>query len=695
MASAPADPSEILRSSTEKNNYTRLTRLLIEGGTFILRELLDKIIPPHQFKHVLMLPKVHSKLKLLKKKKVITPLQWKSLFPTVTSWGKSTDFDITLIFKLLRNFCSLTPPPKGWDELPDDKDLTLPADLARIKYYRNDVYAHNDKMELDDSEFQNLWKRIKDALMRIVQHYNRPNPSAVLKWETAIEKLLTDPLDIKKSHEDNDKLKIWCIDDPQTLSDLKDENARLKDQVTRLESSLVNVHCNWRSRMQWMIAGSVSTLLILNYKDDPESLINMISDALPVGLVVKSIVAGSIVLQLTSTSDEALNDLLTRYQSGQLREDLAKIFMTEEIKALFDGQDVEFSVEICEEEIENARRVLISAAEAEKKREELTKKEGLAQALKKTKLTTDLNIFDGEIVEDGENRVQAHLAVITSKDQVEEVFAELKKKDPGVDEATHNIWAYRIFDAERNVYHEHCDDDGDDTSGARVLRFLRRTNAMNVIVVVSCWYETTADELGEVRFKYIQKSVLDLLLTSGIEIRTSKIKKYFEEIKYTPFEKMKEQEIPKFEILHGETIEDRKSTFQAHLADITSREQVDQVLDELKKDRKIAKATYNMWACRIYDEKKKSYIEEGYDDGENLGGERLLHLLQRSDAKNVVIIVTRWHGGIHLGNDRFKHINKCASDLLQRRKTAESRTSTASTDPKSTATKKKKSKKHK
>ncbi|XP_031553416.1 tetratricopeptide repeat protein 28-like [Actinia tenebrosa] len=39
--------------------------------------------------------------------------------------------------------------------------------------------------------------------------------------------------------------------------------------------------------------------------------------------------------------------------------------MTEEVKTLFGGQDVEFSVEICEEEIENARRVLISAAEAD------------------------------------------------------------------------------------------------------------------------------------------------------------------------------------------------------------------------------------------------------------------------------------------------------------------------------------------
>ncbi|XP_031553443.1 E3 ubiquitin-protein ligase DZIP3-like [Actinia tenebrosa] len=211
MASAPADPSEILRSSTEKNNYTRLTRLLIEGGTVILRELLDIIIPPHHFAHVLMFPIVLGRLELLRDRHIITSEQWKSLFPTDTSCGKSTDFDITLLFKLLREFCSLTSPPNGWDKLPDDTDLALPADLARIKYYRNAVYAHRVKTELDDN------------------------------WETAIKKLLKDPLDIQKSHEENEKLKIWCIDDPgvpQTLPDLRDENAKLKNQETRLESSL-------------------------------------------------------------------------------------------------------------------------------------------------------------------------------------------------------------------------------------------------------------------------------------------------------------------------------------------------------------------------------------------------------------------------------------------------------------------------
>mmetsp|Transcript_39437 Transcript_39437/g.88269 ORF Transcript_39437/g.88269 Transcript_39437/m.88269 type:complete len:124 (-) Transcript_39437:78-449(-) len=34
-------------------------------------------------------------------------------------------------------------------------------------------------------------------------------------------------------------------------------------------------------------------------------------------------------------------------------------------------------------------------------------------------------------------------------------------------------------------------------------------------------------------------------------------------------------------------------------------------------------------------------------------------------AKNVVVMVTRWFGGIHLGPDRFKHINNAARGVLE------------------------------
>lgn len=35
------------------------------------------------------------------------------------------------------------------------------------------------------------------------------------------------------------------------------------------------------------------------------------------------------------------------------------------------------------------------------------------------------------------------------------------------------------------------------------------------------------------------------------------------------------------------------------------------------------------------------------------------------EAKDVLVVVTRWYGGIHLGPDRFRHINNAARQVLQ------------------------------
>lgn len=118
------------------------------------------------------------------------------------------------------------------------------------------------------------------------------------------------------------------------------------------------------------------------------------------------------------------------------------------------------------------------------------------------------------------------------------------------------------------------------------------------------------------------------------------------------------------EIFHGEKLIDRKSVFQGHLAAVTHRQQVDMVLDKLKEDRKIAAATHNIIAYRIESGRSGSFISGCADDGEIHAGSRMLHLLDIMDARNVLVIVTRWYGGVHLGPDRFKHINNCTRNML-------------------------------
>ncbi|KAL7984350.1 hypothetical protein Chor_002920, partial [Crotalus horridus] len=126
-------------------------------------------------------------------------------------------------------------------------------------------------------------------------------------------------------------------------------------------------------------------------------------------------------------------------------------------------------------------------------------------------------------------------------------------------------------------------------------------------------------------------------------------------------EKKDEELIP---IYHGNPITDRRSTFQAHLAPVVCLEQVKIVLADLYKNKKIASATHNIYAYRIYCGDKQTFLQDCEDDGETAAGGRLLHLMQILNVHNVLVVVSRWYGGILLGPDRFKHINNCARNIL-------------------------------
>jgi len=120
------------------------------------------------------------------------------------------------------------------------------------------------------------------------------------------------------------------------------------------------------------------------------------------------------------------------------------------------------------------------------------------------------------------------------------------------------------------------------------------------------------------------------------------------------------------QILHETPINDRKSKFQAHLAQVYSVDEVSVVLKELMKNKKIREATHNMYAYRIRKSSQDSVQEGSNDDGETGAGSKMLYVLQQINVVNVLVVVTRWFGGIELGADRFKHIANQTKLIVQR-----------------------------
>ncbi|KAL1743115.1 hypothetical protein HDZ31DRAFT_83657 [Schizophyllum fasciatum] len=118
------------------------------------------------------------------------------------------------------------------------------------------------------------------------------------------------------------------------------------------------------------------------------------------------------------------------------------------------------------------------------------------------------------------------------------------------------------------------------------------------------------------------------------------------------------------EIFEAEPILDRKSVFIGRAVRITHPSQVPIIVSNIREDRKTARAahpTIHAWRCQV----GTVLHQDNDDDGETAAGGRLAHLIQIMEVNNVLVIVTRFFGGIHLGPDRFKHINQAARDALE------------------------------
>jgi putative IMPACT (imprinted ancient) family translation regulator len=80
-------------------------------------------------------------------------------------------------------------------------------------------------------------------------------------------------------------------------------------------------------------------------------------------------------------------------------------------------------------------------------------------------------------------------------------------------------------------------------------------------------------------------------------------------------------------IYSDESFEDRKSVFQAHLSSVHNKEEIQLILNKLKENKKISNATHNMYAYRIWDEKRNVILADCDDDGETGASSRMLHLM--------------------------------------------------------------------
>lgn len=70
-------------------------------------------------------------------------------------------FDLDTVYTFLSNFCGITCPDRGWGYKPTDKDLSLGADIERIRILVNE-YLDSKKFKVEEADqILERWRWVK------------------------------------------------------------------------------------------------------------------------------------------------------------------------------------------------------------------------------------------------------------------------------------------------------------------------------------------------------------------------------------------------------------------------------------------------------------------------------------------------------------------------------------------------------
>lgn len=204
---------------SKKRRYRRNRNILIYAVHDLMQDILQELLcikePCHMIAdHLKNDSKVWSHLKGHEKDIILK----------ATAEGYS-DFDVSLIYKVLRNLNIIPKPTKGWGHAtdPESSETTVGDDIERVRRYRN-LIAHScaAKLEVTDDELTQWLSAFRDVAKRMEIYLGKCKGDFTNKFE----KLETDEL--------NDDILDSFVKRIQCLT----------DQVDQLRQYINNVHIN-------------------------------------------------------------------------------------------------------------------------------------------------------------------------------------------------------------------------------------------------------------------------------------------------------------------------------------------------------------------------------------------------------------------------------------------------------------------
>nr|XP_034320591.1 uncharacterized protein LOC105346777 isoform X2 [Crassostrea gigas] len=194
----------------ENTNLARVAQMILGPCTNVLRDVLGKEISPSNLE-------TKVKAYIAKTKKPLINQHQETLV-----YSKDyLKFDVTLLYFLLRNMCSIQPHSNTWGNNPQSGDRSVSGNIERIRLIRNE-YGHNSERSISDIDFKIKYKDIKGIVKELENYLGSST-----KYQDEVKELKTCTMDPTQSEKNIKEL----LDLHDKIKDISGDVEEMKKTV--------------------------------------------------------------------------------------------------------------------------------------------------------------------------------------------------------------------------------------------------------------------------------------------------------------------------------------------------------------------------------------------------------------------------------------------------------------------------------
>ncbi|XP_062602960.1 uncharacterized protein LOC134264710 [Saccostrea cucullata] len=147
--------------SKHQQNFVQLGIVCVDEIKLMFKDIFESQIKPTDLYYV-----INSCSELTTGRHKLRPEQLRLCSLSPPQIPNYDQFDVSLLYTLIRNLCPNLKPTKGWGKMPESTDTKIGDDIERLRIFRNDMFAHVESSEVPDPVFLQRWNDLKGNIHR-------------------------------------------------------------------------------------------------------------------------------------------------------------------------------------------------------------------------------------------------------------------------------------------------------------------------------------------------------------------------------------------------------------------------------------------------------------------------------------------------------------------------------------------------